>query len=110
MITIKGRGGHGSAPHRALDPIAIAAEVVIALQLMVTRRVDVFDPAVVNVSRITAGTAYNVIPEVAVLEGTTRAVSSEQQAAIRASCSRWWTACARRTARRRTSCSNPATR
>jgi hippurate hydrolase len=83
IVTIKGRGGHGSAPHRALDPIAIAAEVVIALQLMVTRRVDVFDPAVVNVSRITAGTAYNIIPEVAVLEGTTRAVSYEQQAAIR---------------------------
>jgi len=83
VVTIKGRGGHGSAPHRALDPIAIAAEVVIALQLMVTRRVDVFDPAVVNVSRITAGTAYNIIPEVAVLEGTTRAVSYEQQAAIR---------------------------
>lgn len=83
LVTIKGRGGHGSAPHRALDPIAIAAEVVIALQLMVTRRVDVFDPAVVNVSRITAGTAYNIIPEVAVLEGTTRAVSYEQQAAIR---------------------------
>jgi len=83
LVTIKGRGGHGSAPHRALDPIAIAAEVIIALQLMVTRRVDVFDPAVVNVSRITAGTAYNIIPEVAVLEGTTRAVSHEQQAAIR---------------------------
>ena len=83
VVTITGRGGHGSAPHRALDPIAIAAEVVIALQLMVTRRVDVFDPAVVNVSRITAGTAYNIIPEVAVLEGTTRAVSYEQQAAIR---------------------------
>ncbi len=83
VVTIKGRGGHGSAPHRALDPIAIAAEVVIALQLMVTRRVDVFDPAVINVSRFTAGTAYNIIPEVAVLEGTTRAVSYEQQAAIR---------------------------
>jgi hippurate hydrolase len=83
IVTVKGRGGHGSAPHRALDPIAIAAEIVIALQLMVTRRVDVFDPAVVNVSRITAGTAYNIIPEVAVLEGTTRAVSYEQQANIR---------------------------
>ncbi|MFN8623620.1 MAG: M20 family metallopeptidase [Chloroflexota bacterium] len=83
VITVKGRGGHGSAPHRALDPVAIAAEIVIALQLMVTRRVDVFDPAVVNVSRITAGTAYNIIPEVAVLEGTTRAISYEQQANIR---------------------------
>jgi hippurate hydrolase len=83
VITVTGRGGHGSAPHRALDPIAVAAEIVIALQLMVTRRVDVFDPAVVNVSRISAGTAYNIIPEVAVLEGTTRAISYEQQASIR---------------------------
>jgi hippurate hydrolase len=85
VITVRGRGGHGSAPHNALDPVAVAAELVLALQLMVTRRVDVFDPAVVNVSRISAGSAYNIIPEVAVLEGTTRAVSTERQAMIRAS-------------------------
>jgi amidohydrolase len=85
LITVRGRGGHGSAPHNALDPVAIAAELVLALQLMVTRRVDVFDPAVVNVSRISAGSAYNIIPEVAVLEGTTRAISTERQAMIRTS-------------------------
>lgn len=85
VITVRGRGGHGSAPHNALDPVAIAAELVLALQLLVTRRVDVFDPAVVNVSRINAGSAYNIIPEVAVLEGTTRAISTERQEMIRAS-------------------------
>jgi amidohydrolase len=83
-VTIRGRGGHASAPHLALDPITVAAELVIALQLMVTRRVDVFDPAVLTVSRITAGTTNNIIPEVAVLEGTMRTISAAERAGMRA--------------------------
>ena len=75
LITVTGRGGHASEPFRALDPIPIACEIVQALQTMVTRRVDVFDPAVVTVARITAGTTNNVIPERAEIEGTIRAVS-----------------------------------
>ena len=75
LITVTGRGGHASEPFRALDPIPIACEIVQALQTMVTRRIDVFDPSVVTVARISAGTTNNVIPEIAEIEGTIRAVS-----------------------------------
>jgi hippurate hydrolase len=75
FITVKGRGGHASEPYRALDPIPIACEIVQALQTMVTRRIDVFDPAVVTVGKIVAGTVNNIIPETALIEGTIRAVS-----------------------------------
>ena len=83
-ITVKGRGGHASAPHLALDPIAVAAEIVLALQAMVTRRIDVFDPAVVTIAQITAGTTNNIIPESVFLFGTIRTVSEATRAEVRA--------------------------
>lgn len=75
QVELIGRGGHASMPHDAVDPIPVACELVQALQSFVTRRVNAFDPAVVTVARIEAGTAYNVIPETAVIGGTIRAVS-----------------------------------
>ena len=75
-IVVRGKGGHASMPHHAGDPIPIAAEIVLALQSMVTRRVDVFDPAVVTVAKMRAGTTTNVIPETALLAGTVRTVSA----------------------------------
>jgi amidohydrolase len=81
-ITVTGRGGHASEPYRALDPIPVACEIVQALQLMVTRRIDVFDPSVVTVGRITAGTTNNVIPETAEIEGTIRAVSEQTRTRV----------------------------
>jgi amidohydrolase len=81
-ITITGKGGHASEPHRATDPIPVACEVVQALQLMVTRSVDVFDPAVVTVGRISAGTTNNIIPETALIEGTIRAVSEKTRSKV----------------------------
>jgi amidohydrolase len=83
-IWVRGRGGHASAPHLALDPIAVAAEIVLALQAMVTRRVDVFDPAVVTIAQIMAGTTNNIIPETVFLFGTIRTVSEESRAEVRA--------------------------
>jgi amidohydrolase len=83
-ITVRGRGGHASAPHMAVDPIAIAAEIVLALQAMVTRRIDVFDPAVVTIAQITAGTTNNILPETAFLFGTIRSVSEETRETVRA--------------------------
>ncbi|GAC1663244.1 MAG: M20 family metallopeptidase [Candidatus Limnocylindrales bacterium] len=83
-ITVDGRGGHASAPHLAVDPIAIAAEIVLALQVMVTRRVDIFDPAVVTIAQITAGTTNNIIPESASLLGTIRTLSEAARADVRA--------------------------
>jgi amidohydrolase len=75
-ITVRGRGGHASAPHLATDPIVIAAEIVTALQTAVTRRLNVFDPGVITIAQIVAGTTSNIIPETAFLHGTMRAVSA----------------------------------
>jgi amidohydrolase len=83
-LTIRGRGGHASAPHETIDPIPVAAEIVLALQAMVTRRVDVFDPAVVTIAHITAGTTTNIIPETAFVEGTIRTTSEEARALVHA--------------------------
>jgi hippurate hydrolase len=82
-ILVNGRGGHGSMPHQALDPIPIACEIVLALQSAVTRRVDVFDPVVITVGEVRAGTTTNVIPPTARLRGTIRATSprAREQAA-----------------------------
>jgi amidohydrolase len=72
---IHGRGGHASAPHDCLDPIPVACEIVLALQTFVTRRVDAFDPAVITIAKIEAGSTRNVIPETARMLGTIRTVS-----------------------------------
>jgi hippurate hydrolase len=82
LITVKGRGGHGSAPHFTLDPIPVACEIVQALQTLVTRRVDVFDPGVVTVTQIHTGTTSNVIPETAMINGTIRAVSERTRSLL----------------------------
>jgi amidohydrolase len=74
-ILVRGHGGHASAPHDCLDPIPIACEMVQAFQSLVTRRVNAFDPAVLTVAKIEAGTTRNVIPETASLLGTIRTVS-----------------------------------
>jgi len=76
-ITITGKGGHASEPFRTLDPIPVACEIVQALQMMITRRIETFDPAVVTITKLIAGTTTNVIPETAQIEGTIRAVSEK---------------------------------
>ncbi|WP_219894048.1 M20 metallopeptidase family protein [Aquisediminimonas profunda] len=81
-MTITGRGGHASMPHDALDPVPIACEIVTAIQTMVTRKVSVFDPAVVTIGRILAGTTDNIIPETASLLGTIRTLSPRQREAV----------------------------
>jgi amidohydrolase len=81
-MVVHGRGGHASEPHAAADPIPVAAEIVLALQSMVTRRVDAFDPAVVTVAHIEAGSTNNVIPDTAFLEGTIRTLSARNRADV----------------------------
>jgi amidohydrolase len=76
-VRVVGRGGHGSAPHRSLDPVPAACEMVTALQTMVTRRFDVFDPVVITVGSFHAGTRRNVIPDDATFEATVRSFSPE---------------------------------
>lgn len=76
-ITLVGRSGHAGAPHWAADPVPAACELVLAIQALVTRRIDAFDPAVVTVTRIDAGDAFNVVASQVVLRGTARAVSEQ---------------------------------
>jgi amidohydrolase len=71
-IKVTGRGGHGSAPHLTVDPILIAAHIVIDLQSIVSRNVDPQRPAVLTVSTISGGSAFNIIPCEASLTGTVR--------------------------------------
>lgn len=81
-ITVTGKGGHASMPHFARDPIPVACEMVGAIQTMITRKLDVFRPAVCTVAKIRAGTTTNVIPETAKLTGTIRAVSERSRAIV----------------------------
>lgn len=76
-VTVHGAGGHGSNPHTARDPISAAAEMITSLQTMVTRRFDVFDPVVLTVGVVRAGSRRNVIPDTARFEATVRSFSDE---------------------------------
>lgn len=82
-VTVRGRGGHASRPHSGADPIPAACEMVTALQALVTRRFDVFDPVVVTVGSIHAGTARNVIPDEAAFSATARSYSPESRTRLR---------------------------
>jgi amidohydrolase len=76
FVRVRGAGGHGSRPHSALDPVQVAAEMVTALQTMVTRRFDVFEPVVITVGLFHAGTKRNIIPDEAYFEATVRTFSA----------------------------------
>jgi hippurate hydrolase len=71
-ITVKGRGGHGSAPHSTVDPIVIAARIVLDLQTIVSRETNPLDPCVVTVGSIHGGTKHNIIPNEVKLQITVR--------------------------------------
>jgi hippurate hydrolase len=81
-VTVVGMGGHGSQPHTAKDPIPVAAEMVGALQLMITRSFDAFDPVVITVGQFHAGTKANIIPDIAEFQATIRTFSPENRARI----------------------------
>ena len=81
-VTVRGRGGHGSQPHNGLDPVPVACEIAIALNTMVTRQFSAFDPVVVTVGRIEAGSKENIIPDDARLDMTVRTFSTENHARI----------------------------
>jgi amidohydrolase len=78
-IRVRGKGGHASSPYLANDPMPVAAEIVTALQVFATRRIDTFDPVVISITKIRAGTTNNVIPEDVVMEGTLRSVSERSR-------------------------------
>jgi amidohydrolase len=76
-ITVQGKGGHGAAPHQAVDPILAAAHIISALQSIVSRNMDPQDSVVVSIGQITAGSTFNVIPDKALLKGTVRSYNEE---------------------------------
>ena len=81
-IAVTGRGAHGARPESGVDPVVTASHIAIALQTIVSRNVRPIDTAVVSVTQIHAGAAYNVIPERAVIRGTVRCFSRETMALI----------------------------
>ncbi|WP_063712726.1 M20 metallopeptidase family protein [Nocardia concava] len=83
-VTVIGRGGHGSTPHTARDPVPAICEIVLALQTYVTRMFDIFDPVVVTVGSLHAGTMENVIPDSAEFRATVRSYSPGNQARLAA--------------------------
>ena len=76
-VTVRGKGGHGSAPHKAKDPVPAACEMVTALQTFVGRSVDAFDAAVLTVGAFHAGTRHNIIPDEAQFVATVRSFRPE---------------------------------
>jgi len=71
-ITITGKGGHAAMPFKAVDPVLVAAHVITALQAVPGRMIDPLAPCVVTATQISAGSAFNIIPETAVIKGTAR--------------------------------------
>ena len=83
IVTVTGRGGHASMPHAAADPVPVLAETLLAIEVAITRRVPVSDPAVVTFGIMAAGSAHNVIPETARMHGTMRTLSAERRDATK---------------------------
>ncbi len=84
QITVKGKGGHGAMPEVAADPVLASANVIVALQQIVSRRVSPVQPAVVSICRIEGGTSYNIIPSDVKLAGTIRTFGGEVQDLVEA--------------------------
>lgn len=82
-VTVDGEGGHGSQPHNATDPVPAIGEMIGALQTMVTRTFDVFDPVVMSITQLQAGDMVNVIPASASLGATVRTLSEDSVARFR---------------------------
>ncbi|HQX76632.1 MAG TPA: amidohydrolase, partial [Thermoflexales bacterium] len=82
-ITVRGRGTHGASPHLGADPIYAAAQIITALQSIVSRQVDPVDTAVVTIGAIHAGTVGNVVPDVVEMSGTLRAFKEETSLFLR---------------------------
>lgn len=79
-VTIQGKAAHVSTPHLGVDALYIASQIVVAVQALVTRRTSPVDPLIIGVGKLHCGTAYNIVAESAVLEGTTRAFSAQTRA------------------------------
>jgi len=82
-IAVTGRGGHASMPHDTRDPVPVAAEIVTALQTLVTRRFNAAEAVVITITQLDAGSAHNIIPDHALLKGTIRTLTPENRKGVR---------------------------
>lgn len=81
-IVVRGKGGHGSMPHQTVDPILVAAQMVINIQSIVSRNIDPLKPCVVSFGTIDGGTAFNIIPDEVRLRGTARSFEADVQTLV----------------------------
>ncbi|MGE0416456.1 MAG: M20 aminoacylase family protein [Acetobacteraceae bacterium] len=81
-ITITGKGAHGANPQHGIDPVVVACHLGTALQTIVSRNIAAMDTAVLSITRIQSGDAYNVIPQTAVMAGTVRTMKRETMALV----------------------------
>ena len=81
-VTIQGKSSHGARPHEGIDAIALASQVIVGLQSIVSRSVDPTDPAVVTIGKIKGGTKANIIADTVVIEGTIRSLSETNRQKI----------------------------
>lgn len=81
-VTLKGRSGHGAQPHQGIDAIVGGAQILTALQSIVSRNTDPLDSVVMTVGTFTAGDGFNIIPETAKFNGTIRTLSQETRARV----------------------------
>lgn len=72
LLKIIGQGGHGAAPHKSQDVVVASAQVVLSLQTLISRRINPSTPAVLSICKINGGSAYNILPDEVIIEGTTR--------------------------------------
>jgi len=82
-LRVRGRGGHGAMPHLAVDPIVVAAQVVVALQTLVSREISPFHPAALTFGTIAGGTAFNIIADEVALTGSLRAYEASDREHLR---------------------------
>lgn len=81
-ITVVGKSGHASQPHKAIDPIVIASQVVLAIQNISSRYTNPYEPLIISIGKIDGGSATNIIPQEVKLSGTVRALNSKQRKRI----------------------------
>ncbi|RWL77917.1 MAG: amidohydrolase [Mesorhizobium sp.] len=75
-IVVKGRGGHAASPHRTVDPVSIAAQIIVGLQTLVSRKTDPMESLVISVTKLKASESYNTIPDQVEISGTVRTLAS----------------------------------
>ena len=83
LINIRGNGGHGAYPEQTVDPVMIATQITQGIQSITARNINALKPVVISVTQIHTGTAYNIIPETASINGTVRTLTEETQELVK---------------------------